>query len=98
MNKLIRFCIIAGLIFLLSGLLLSACGAAMGGAAYPRFRPHRIHRIMEHLDDCLFPAVHLRRLKDGWELDAVGAALYDTPRGVEIQWDYSLHGHFVPRA
>ena len=48
MNKLIRFCIIAGLIFLLSGLLLSACGAA-----YPRFRPHRIHRIMEHLDDCI---------------------------------------------
>ena len=54
--------------------------------------------VMEHLDDCLFPAVHLRLLKDGWELDAVGAALYDTPLGVEIQWDYSLHGHFVPRA
>ena len=53
MNKLIRFCIIAGLIFLLSGLLLSACGAAMGGAAYHRFRPHRIHLIMEHLDDCI---------------------------------------------
>ena len=35
MNKLIRFCIIAVLIFLLSGLLLSACGAAMGGAATP---------------------------------------------------------------
>ena len=31
-----------------------------------------------------------------YELDAVGAALYDTPRGVEIQWDYSLNGHFVP--
>lgn len=53
MNKLIRFCVTAGLIFLLSGLLLSACGTVMGGAAYPRFRPHRIHQIMEHLDDCI---------------------------------------------
>ncbi len=53
MNKLIRFCIIAGLIFLLSGLLLSACGATMGGASYPDVRPHRIHRIMERLDDCI---------------------------------------------
>ncbi len=53
MNKLIRFCVTAGLIFLLSGLLLSACGAAMGGAAHPGFRPHRLHRIIEHLDDCI---------------------------------------------
>ena len=53
MNKLIRFCITAGLIFLLSGLLLSACGAIMGGASYPDIRPHRIHRIMERLDDCI---------------------------------------------
>lgn len=51
--------------------------------------------VTEHLDGFLFPAVHLRR-QDGYELDAVGAALYDTPRGVEIQWDYSLHGRFVP--
>lgn len=53
MNKLIRFCVTAGLIFLLSGLFLSACGAVMGGASYPDFHPHRIHRIMERLDDCI---------------------------------------------
>lgn len=53
MNKLIRFCVTAGLIFLLSGLLLSACGTIMGGASYPDVRPHRLHRIMEQLDDCI---------------------------------------------
>lgn len=53
MNKLIRFCVTAGLIFLLSGLLLSACGTVMGGASYPDVRPHRLHRIMERLDDCI---------------------------------------------
>lgn len=57
----------------------------------------RQYLVMEHLDDCLMPAVHLRRLKDGWELDAVGAALYETPRGVEIMWAYSKNGRFVER-
>lgn len=53
MNKLIRFCVTAGLIFLLSGLFLSACAAAVGGASYPDFHPDRIHRIMERLDSCI---------------------------------------------
>ena len=53
--------------------------------------------LTEHIDGYLYPSVHLRRLKDGWEIDAVGAALYDTPRGVEIQWDYSKNGHFARR-
>ena len=56
---------------------------------------HSHYLVTEHLEGFLFPTVHLR-LQDGYELDAVGAALYDTPRGVEIQWDYSLNGHFVP--
>lgn len=81
-------------------LLFIAHGNTSFGSLAPiiPYRSCKHYLVMEHLDDCLFPAVHLRRLKDGWELDAVGAALYDTPRGVEIQWDYSLHGHFVPRA
>ena len=41
-------------------------------------------------------SVHLRRIKDGWELDAVGAALYLTDRGVELLWDYSKNGRFTP--
>ena len=57
---------------------------------------HSHYLVTEHLEGFLFPTVHLRR-QDGYELDAVGAALYDTPRGVEIQWDCSLNGHFVPR-
>ena len=63
------------------------------GGMYGQGTSHYL--VTEHLDGFLFPAVHLRR-QDGWELDAVGAALYDTPQGVEIQWDYSLNGRFVP--
>ena len=63
------------------------------GGMYGQGTSHYL--VTEHLDGFLFPAVHLRR-QDGYELDAVGAALYDTPRGGEIQWDYSLHGRFVP--
>lgn len=47
-------------------------------------------------DDLILPAVHLRRLSDGWEMDVFGAGLYMTPQGVSLQWDYSRHGHFVP--
>ena len=56
-----------------------------------------LYRVESRDDDCLRPTVHLRRLKDGWELDAHGAALYRTDRGVELLWDYSKNGHFVPR-
>ena len=80
--------------------LLGLLGFALGILAGVFFlkRGYSLKRTytQTRLDGFLFPAVHLRR-QDGWELDAVGAALYDTPRGVEIQWDYSLHGHFVPR-
>lgn len=64
------------------------------GGMYGQDTTHYL--VTEHLEGFTLPTVHLRR-QDGWELDAVGAALYDTPRGVEIQWDYSLNGHFVPR-
>lgn len=47
-------------------------------------------------DDQILPAVHLRRLSDGWEMDVFGAGLYMTPQGVSLQWDCSKHGHFVP--
>lgn len=46
--------------------------------------------------DQILPMVHLRRLSDGWEMDVFGAGLYQTPRGISLQWDYSKHGHFVP--
>ena len=72
--------------------------AVRRGGGVPVFLPWKPKHAAfwaKHLDGFLFPAVHLRR-QDGYELDAVGAALYDTPRGVEIQWDYSLNGHFVP--
>ena len=55
-----------------------------------------LYRVESFDDDCARPSVHLRRIKDGWELDARGAALYLTDRGVELLWDYSMHGHFAP--
>lgn len=48
-----------------------------------------LYRVESFNDDCLHTSVHLRRIKDGWELDAVGAALYLTDRGIELLWDYS---------
>ena len=62
------------------------------GGMYGQGTSHYL--VTEHLEGFTLPTVHLRR-QDGWELDAVGAALYDTPRGVEIQWDYSTlcRGH-----
>lgn len=53
-----------------------------------------LYRVESYDDDCVRTSVHLRRIKDGWEVDARGAALYLTDRGVELLWAYSLHGHF----
>lgn len=55
-----------------------------------------LYRVESFNDDCLHTSVHLRRIKDGWELDAVGAALYLTDRGIELLWDYSKNGRFTP--
>lgn len=55
-----------------------------------------LYRVESFNDDFLHTSVHLHRIKDGWELDAVGAALYLTDRGIELLWDYSKNGHFVP--
>ena len=38
-----------------------------------------LYRVESFNDDCLHTSVHLRRVKDGWELDAVGAALWSGP-------------------
>jgi hypothetical protein len=54
-----------------------------------------LYRVESFDDDVVRGSVHLRRIKDGWELDARGAALYLTERGVELQWDYSLNGQFT---
>ena len=48
------------------------------GGMYGQGTTHYL--VTEHLEGFTLPTVHLRR-QDGWELDAVGAALYDTPRG-----------------
>ena len=54
----------------------------------------RLYRVDSIGGECLRPTVHLRRMRDGWELDAVGAALYSTERGVQLLWDWSKNGHF----
>lgn len=54
-----------------------------------------LYRVESRDDDCLRPSLHLRRPKDDWEIDVVGAALYLTDRGVELKWDYSKNGRFV---
>ena len=64
------------------------------GVTYPNGMS--LYRVESRDDDCLRPSLHLRRLKDGWEIDVVGAALYLTDRGVELTWDYSKNGRFVP--
>lgn len=33
--------------------------------------------------------------KSGWTMLAHGAALYDTPNGEQLLWDYSTNGRFV---
>ena len=48
-----------------------------------------LYRVEGREEDCLRPSLHLRRLKDGWEIDVVGAALYLTDRGVELKWEGS---------
>lgn len=56
-----------------------------------------LYRVESRDDDCLRPRLHLRRLKDGWEIDVVGAAMYlVNGQHVELHWDYSKNGHFVP--
>lgn len=53
--------------------------------------------VTDIVDDQLHPYHHLRRLSDGWEIDAFGAGLYLTPQGVSILWDYSIHGNWKPK-
>ena len=55
-----------------------------------------LYRVESIDDECLRPSAHLRRLKDGWEIDVRGAALYRTDRGIELMWDWSKNGRFVP--
>lgn len=55
-----------------------------------------LYLVMSWDDDCITPTVHLRRITDGWELDARCPALYLTDRGMELIWAWSAHGHFVP--
>lgn len=54
-----------------------------------------LYRVESFDDDCVRPSIHLHRIKDGWELDVRGAALYLTDRGVELLWAYSNNGHFA---
>lgn len=54
-----------------------------------------LYLVQDIAEGYLAPALHLRRIKDGWELDAVGAALYSTPDGVQLLWDYSKHEHWT---
>lgn len=56
---------------------------------------NRLYLILSIDDDCLMPSVRLRRLKDGYEFDAAGAALYRTERGTELLWDTSKNGCFA---
>ena len=51
MNRLIRFCAIAGLIFLLSGLAISSIASAAGGISWSRLRPHHMEWVLDRLDD-----------------------------------------------
>ena len=44
--------------------------------------------------ESLLGFVRCHRPKDGWSLKAHGAALYRTPSGVQMLWDYSTNGHF----
>lgn len=53
-----------------------------------------LYRVEGYNDECLHDSVHLRRMRDGWEFDAEGAALYLTSRGVELLWDAGKNGYY----
>ena len=50
-----------------------------------------------YLVDAVGPGYALaHRPSDGWTLMAHGPALYNTPDGMQLQWDYSTDGRFDP--
>ena len=53
-----------------------------------------LYRVEGYNEDCLHGSMHLQRMRDGWELDAEGAALYLTNRGVELLWEVSKNGYY----
>lgn len=53
-----------------------------------------LYRVEGYNDDCLHDSVHLRRLRDGWETDAEGAALYLTSLGIELMWETAKNGYY----
>lgn len=52
-----------------------------------------LYRVEGYNDECLHDSVHLRRLRDGWEMDAEGAALYLTSMGIELIWAAAKNGY-----
>lgn len=65
------------------------------GACYPNGSSFTSwYRVLQINDE---PGeVTLCRPSDGWTLTAHGAALYDTPQGQQLLWDYSTEGRFLP--
>ncbi len=53
-----------------------------------------LYRVEGFNDECLHSSVHLRRLRDGWEMDAEGAALYLTSLGIELMWTATKNGYY----
>lgn len=53
-----------------------------------------LYRVEGFNDECLHSSVHLRRLRDGWEMDAEGAALYLTGLGIELMWETAKNGYY----
>lgn len=53
-----------------------------------------LYRVEGFNDECLYGSVHLRRLRDGWEMDAEGAALYLTSLGIELMWTVTKNGYY----
>lgn len=53
-----------------------------------------LYRVEGFNDECLHGSVHLRRLQDGWEMDAEGAALYLTSLGIELMWAAAKNGYY----
>ena len=53
-----------------------------------------LYRVESYDSDCLHDSVHLQRMRDGLEIDAEGAALYLTGRGIELMWNAEKNGPY----